>query len=90
MTITVPILTAEIAHDAPETLIGTLAPTGGVGPYEIVAIWPASGSVPDGIVPSLAEWRGRAALPGATWRARETLGSAAWRSRITLPEATWR
>ena len=59
MTITVPALTAEIAHDASENLIGTLAPTGGVGPYEVVAIWPAAGAVPDGVVLSLVAWRGR-------------------------------
>ena len=90
MTIAVPTLTAEIAHDASENLIGTLAPTGGVGPYEVVAIWPAAGAVPDGVVLSLVAWRGREDLSAAEWRERTTVDAAAWRGRITLPETTWR
>jgi len=90
VTITVPTLTAEIAHDAPETLVGTLAPTGGVGPYVIVAIWPAGPATdfdPDRV--ALAVWRGREARPAATWRTRAARPAAAWRGREIRPEATW-
>lgn len=38
MTITVPNLSGAVAWDDSETLIGTLAPSGGTAPYEIVAI----------------------------------------------------
>ena len=89
MTITVPTLTAEIAHDAEETLIGTLAPTGGVGPYEVVAIWPAAGDPPEGHVLPLAAWRSPAALPESGWRAPAVLAGAGWRAPTTLPEADW-
>lgn len=38
MTLTVPPIDGgQIDHDAGETLVGTLAPTGGVAPYEVVA-----------------------------------------------------
>ena len=68
MTITLPALTAEITHDAEETPIGTLAPTGGVGPYEVVAIWPAGDETDfDPDLVALAVWRGREIRPEATW-----------------------
>jgi len=38
MTFTVPPLSGAVAYDAAETLIGTLAPTGGTGPYEFIGI----------------------------------------------------
>ncbi|SFJ35922.1 hypothetical protein SAMN05216258_1554, partial [Albimonas pacifica] len=34
--IAVPTLVGAVEHDAGETLIGTLAPTGGTPPYEVV------------------------------------------------------
>ena len=89
MTITLPALTAEITHDAEETPIGTLAPTGGVGPYEVVAIWPAAGDPPEGRVLPLAAWRSPAALPESDWRSPAVLAEAGWRGPVTLPEADW-
>ncbi len=87
--IAVPTLVGAVEHDAPETLIGTLAPTGGVGPYEVVAIWPAVGDLPEGHVLPLAAWRGPAALPEGGWRAPTILAGAGWRGPTTLPEADW-
>ena len=90
MTLTVPTLTVTVDHDADETLLGTLAPTGGVGPYEVVAIWPAGPATnfdPDRI--ALGVWRDRAARPAVAWRERETRPAASWRGRETRPEATW-
>ncbi|SFJ17158.1 hypothetical protein, partial [Albimonas pacifica] len=79
-----------VEHDAGETLIGTLAPTGGTPPYEVVAIWPAgpvTGFDPDRIV--LGVWRDRAARSAAPWRVRASRPAAAWRTRQTRPEAIW-
>ncbi|MDF2232160.1 hypothetical protein P2H44_06300 [Albimonas sp. CAU 1670] len=76
--------------DGAEIDLGTLAPTGGVPPYEIVAIWPAgpvSGFDPDRIV--LGVRRDRAARSAAPWRVRASRPAAAWRMRQTRPEATW-
>ncbi len=90
MTLVVPTLVAAVEHDAPETLIGTLAPTGGTPPYEVVAIWPAGPATdfdPDRV--ALGVWRGRATRPAAAWRARAARPTAAWRGREIRPEATW-
>ena len=60
MTLVVPPLSGAVAHDDPETLIGTLAPTGGAAPYEVIAIWPAgpaNGFDPDRV--ALGIWRER-------------------------------
>jgi len=85
----VPTLVGAVNHDDPETLIGTLAPTGGVGPYVVVAIWPAVGDVPDGLVLPLADWRAAVVMPQNGWRAPATLAETRWRGPITLPEADW-
>ena len=91
MTLTVPPLFGAIAYDDAETLIGTLAPTGGVGPYEVVAIWP--GGAASALAPArlaLAIWRGRVPRPRATLRARGDRPAAAWRVRDIRPERVWR
>lgn len=83
-------LTGAVDFDAAEIDLGTLAPTGGVPPYEIVAIWPAgpaSDFDPDALF--LGVRRGRAALSAATWRPRAVLPAAVWRGREILPEATF-
>ena len=90
MTITVPTLTGAVAHDDPETLIGTLSPSGGTPPYEIVAIWPASGALGDPDRIAIATWRDRQPRPAAVWRGRAVRPAATWRERQTRPEATWR
>ena len=91
MTLTVPDLSGALAYDADETLIGTLAPTGGVGPYEVVAIWP--GGAASALAPArlaLAIWRGRVTRPRATLRARVERPPAPWRARESRPEGVWR
>jgi len=88
MTLVVPPLSGAVAHDDPETLIGTLAPTGGAAPYEVIAIWPAgpaNGFDPDRV--ALGIWRERESRPVAVWRGRDERPAASWRGRHTRPEA---
>lgn len=86
MTLAVPPLAGAVAWDDAETLIGTLAPTGAVGPWEVVAIgpealaWAAAAEAADATVagawPAAAEiaggWPAPAELAGA-WPAPTTI-----------------
>ena len=91
MTLTVPPLFGAIAYDDAETLIGTLAPTGGVGPYEVVAIgaeaeaWFAASERADQHIDGT--WRVRAESPGL-WRSVEALAGT-WREAVAI-DGAWR
>lgn len=90
MTITAPTLTATIAHDADKTLIGTLAPTGGVGPYKVLMLWPAGPGrrvAPNRL--GLFSWPERALHEDATWTPREGRPAATWRPREARSEVFW-
>ena len=90
MSISIPPLSGSVEHDDAETLIGTLAPTGGTPPYELVAIWPAGPETafdPDRV--ALGVWRDRVIRRAVAWRARGERPAAAWRGRETRPEATF-
>ena len=79
MTLTVPDLSGALAYDDAETLIGTLAPTGGVGPYEVVAIgaealaWAAAAEAAD--VTISGAWPAAAEISGA-WPAAAVIAGA--------------
>ena len=91
MTLTVPDLSGALAYDADETLIGTLAPTGGVGPYEVVAVgaeaatWFAAWERADQHISGT--WRVETASPGA-WRGVDALAGR-WREAVAA-DGAWR
>lgn len=91
MTLAVPPLAGAVAWDDDETLIGTLAPTGAVGPWEVVAIgpealaWAAAAEAAQAQV--AGAWFGSAASAGRWVGPVDAAGE--WRGMIEV-EGSWR